>query len=262
MTKTTQPNVVPASSKFGRTLKALHFSLKYPRLTLQQVKETIKHIYAHGILKTSQVKSLNVFELIDPKTEAILSNFQLKEGNVSYYELLIISSLVAFHKPKVVLEIGTFNGNTTLQMALNAPKEAIIHTLDLPPFEVTTKEPILKSDLPFVFEKEKKVRKYIKSQIEHKIKQYLGDSTAYNFKLFTKEGLPEFVFIDGGHSYECVKSDTKKALEILAPGGIIIWHDFIPHYEGIYRYLHELSQELPLVHIKGTSLAYYRKETI
>jgi len=42
---------------------------------------------------------------------------------------------------------------------------------------------------------------------------------------------PDFfdsVLIDGGHSAEVVVNDTRKALEVLRPGGLIMWHDFCP----------------------------------
>lgn len=253
-------NTVPSSGKLLRSLKALNFAVKHPLQTFKQTKSAIKNIYSHGIMQSSRLPGKDIFELIDNKTEAVLSNFQIQNGNVSYHELLIISSLIAFYRPKNLLEIGTFNGNTTLQMALNAPEDAIIHTLDLPPLEVATKEPVLTSDLPFILEKDKRQRKYLNSRASFKIRQYLGDSTSYDFKLFAQNRLLDFVFIDGGHSYECVKSDTQKTLQLLAPGGIILWHDFIPHYSGIYRYLHELRQKLNVVHIKDTTLAFYQKD--
>lgn len=36
------------------------------------------------------------------------------------------------------------------------------------------------------------------------------------------------VLIDGGHQSEVVVSDTQKALQVLRPGGLIMWHDFCP----------------------------------
>jgi len=36
------------------------------------------------------------------------------------------------------------------------------------------------------------------------------------------------VFIDGGHQPEVIVSDTRKALEVLRRGGLIMWHDFCP----------------------------------
>jgi len=39
------------------------------------------------------------------------------------------------------------------------------------------------------------------------------------------------VLIDGGHQPEVVVSDTRKALQVLHPGGLMMWHDFCPHPE-------------------------------
>ena len=36
------------------------------------------------------------------------------------------------------------------------------------------------------------------------------------------------VLIDGGHQPEVVVNDTRKALQVLRPGGLIMWHDFCP----------------------------------
>ncbi len=36
------------------------------------------------------------------------------------------------------------------------------------------------------------------------------------------------VLIDGGHQPEVVINDTRKALQVLRPGGLIMWHDFCP----------------------------------
>jgi predicted O-methyltransferase YrrM len=50
---------------------------------------------------------------------------------------------------------------------------------------------------------------------------------------------PDFfdsVLIDGGHQPEVVISDTRKALEILRSGGLIMWHDFCPYPEVLSRF--------------------------
>ena len=45
-------------------------------------------------------------------------------------EISSVCHLVAARRPRKVLEIGSFRGLTTLNIAMNAP-EAEIHTLDL-----------------------------------------------------------------------------------------------------------------------------------
>ena len=39
------------------------------------------------------------------------------------------------------------------------------------------------------------------------------------------------VLIDGGHQPEVVINDTRKSLQVLRPGGLIMWHDFCPFPE-------------------------------
>lgn len=201
----------------------------------------------------SKIPRKNLSEIVQcPKIK--LENFLSRNGNLSPEELMVIASIVAAYQPKRILEIGTFDGNTTLQMALNAPEEAKIYTLDLPRGEVMTKEPVLDSDLQFISDEKKNQRKFESTEVAHKIEQHFGDSTKLDFSLFSKEGPLDLIFIDGGHSYECVKSDTENALKILSDKGIILWHDFTPSFGGVYRYLNELFENLSLIHIAGTNL--------
>jgi hypothetical protein len=39
-----------------------------------------------------------------------------------------------------------------------------------------------------------------------------------------------------------------------------LWHDYVGpgHIQGVFQYLNELSAELPLRRIEGTSLVFYR----
>ena len=57
------------------------------------------------------------------------------DGNATMSEIVSINSLVAKRAPKV-FEIGTFDGRTSVNMIANAPKDAILYTLDLPETDV------------------------------------------------------------------------------------------------------------------------------
>lgn len=54
----------------------------------------------------------------------------------------------------------------------------------------------------------------------------------------------DLVFIDGGHDYETVRSDTRLAEEIVRPGGVIVWHDYnaVPGI-GVRRLIDELNTQ-------------------
>src|SRR5450432_3577351 len=73
-----------------------------------------------------------IFPLELENGSIVLENFLGHWGNVSIEELCKICLIVKYLKPLNILEIGTYNGMTTLQMALNAPSNSKVFTLDLP----------------------------------------------------------------------------------------------------------------------------------
>ncbi len=235
-------------------LSLLKLCFKRPSL----FKRALKSVYVEGKLLESRIPKASLKEIIHGKSSVILQDAFLKKGNLfSLYELNAICSLASYFNPKNLLEIGTFDGNTTLQLALNTAKNTTIHTLDLE--EGITKMPTSRCDLPYIQNQEKKVRKFQNTEVAYKITQHIGDSTAYDFELFTKEGPLDFIFIDAGHSYACVKSDTENAFKVLSDQGIILWHDYIPWCKGVYSYLNELSLTHTLLHIQDTTLVLYAR---
>ncbi len=70
------------------------------------------------------------------------------------------------------------------------------------------------------------------------------------------------VFIDGDHSRKGVLNDTELALQVIRPGGIVMWHDY--HDLGtvdVRDVLHEIQKEfpdMPLRHVPGTWIVYCR----
>lgn len=70
----------------------------------------------------------------------------------------------------------------------------------------------------------------------------------------------DFIFIDGGHDYDTVKSDTELALKVLSPKGLIIWDDYKPSDPGVFKYLNELNQELELFQVEDTSFVVYNSD--
>jgi hypothetical protein len=231
-----------------RTAKALLNLLRSPKKSLRWVlKEII-------LSDAGRVPKVTLSELLQVVPKIQLDDFVSRDGNLTPAEILAIAAIVADQKPMNLVEIGTFDGNTTLQLALNAPEGAVVHTLDLPPGETVTKEPILSGDLKYILDEKKQWRKFEYKESGKKIQQHLGDSTDFDFSLFKEV---DFAFIDGGHTYECVKSDTENFLPILSKGATLMWHDYTPFFPGVFRYLNELSHTLPLRHIAGTNLCIF-----
>jgi hypothetical protein len=69
----------------------------------------------------------------------------------------------------------------------------------------------------------------------------------------------DLVFVDGCHHYEAVMSDTTNALEILKPGGLLIWHDFANSgdYHDVTRAILDVLPAEEIFQIEDTQLAFY-----
>jgi predicted O-methyltransferase YrrM len=69
--------------------------------------------------------------------------------------------------------------------------------------------------------------RYRNAGFSNRVTQIYCDSREWDTSEFSA-GFFDTVLIDGGHSEEVVLSDTDKALSVMRPGGLILWHDFCP----------------------------------
>jgi predicted O-methyltransferase YrrM len=179
------------------------------------------------------------------------------DGNVTLHELLVIARMVRALRPAVLFEIGTFDGRTTLNMAVNAPADAHVYTLDLPWDQVDATRLRLDSGERVFVEKPTSGKRFLGTESAERITRLFGDSATFDFSPF--RGAADFVFVDGSHAYPYVRSDSKAAVSLLSPGGVVVWHDY-GVWEGVTRALDELYTSAPefagLRHIAGTTLVY------
>lgn len=185
-----------------------------------------------------------------------------ENGNIRISELGILSALAtACEDGSNLFEIGTFDGRTTLNLALNSPSQCKVFTLDLPR-DLETKFAIELGERHMV-EKPKPGLRYekyraIRPAAVGKIQQLFGDSAVFDYVPYAESC--SLVFVDGSHAYAYAISDTQAALKIVKNGGVIIWHDY-GIWEGVTRALEELEQRdgYGLRNIRGTSLVYWKK---
>ncbi|GJG87489.1 hypothetical protein tb265_26700 [Gemmatimonadetes bacterium T265] len=164
-----------------------------------------------------------------------------------------------------LFEFGTSTGRTTYLWARNSPPDAHVTTLTLAPDQVEAYQ-IAEGDSEGALryaaqESAFTCFLYSGTDVESKITQLYGDSKAFDEGPYA--GSCDLIFVDGSHAYSYVQSDTEKALRMLRPGGVILWHDYRdPSFEaatiGVVEYLHRLSHSLPLVRLGSTSLVAYR----
>lgn len=148
----------------------------------------------------------------------------IKPGQVKE-EILGLLKILKNKQPQNILEIGTANGGTFYLFARIAHPQATLISVDLPggPFGGSypeCKTPLYKS---FAGSQQKiyliRADSVQKTTID-KVKEILDNS-----KL-------DLLFIDGDHTYEGVKKDFEIYSQFVKKGGVIAFHDIVPHPLG------------------------------
>jgi protein-L-isoaspartate O-methyltransferase len=191
-----------------------------------------------------------------------LENFLGHWGNISIEEACKICLIVKFMKPKKILEIGTYNGMTTLQMALNAPSDCQVYTLDLDP-ETAKKAKLSELDRlvsqHFSAKFGSEVGSYFKNRNDLNIQQLLGDSTQFDYSTIGNDF--DIIFIDAAHDYVSKKIDSENAFKLIKKGGIVIWHNYADVVcPNVTKYLADISDNYKIYHLRNTYLAIYIHE--
>lgn len=147
--------------------------------------------------------------------------------SADFGEVLQLAAMAKHVNAKSVLEIGTFDGNTTLNFALNIAPESRVTTVDLPPdWDGTYTHASVGGFYDNVTDRKGVGRQYQQvPEAEKKIDQVFGDSGNLDWTKLPNAPF-DLIFIDGNHHKDYVKSDTENALKVLKPGGIICWHDY------------------------------------
>ena len=163
-------------------------------------------------------------------------------------------------------EIGTCTGKTAYLWSRNAPADARIVTLTLAPTQrdhYTVAAGDDPTDVRFALTESNFTEfLYSGSAQASRIEQLYGDSKQFDETPFVDWA--DLVFVDGSHAESYVLSDSAKALRIVKPGGLVLWHDYAGprHAPGVFRALNHLAKTLPLRHVQGTTFAVMRKTAV
>jgi predicted O-methyltransferase YrrM len=185
-------------------------------------------------------------------------------GNVSFEESLVLAYLAESLRPRQIFEIGTFDGFSTYHLAMNGAEDAKVYTLTLP---VDGEGPAaqLARGVDSEYFGDNKTHQELKRRgvgsiyracpAAGKVHQLFGDSLTFDFAPY--RGVVDLVFIDGGHSLECITKDTENALAMLSDRGVIVWHDFNVQHRDVFRFLREFAKTRKTYWIAGTRLALF-----
>lgn len=168
--------------------------------------------------------------------------------SLSWLELIVLSSITRLLSPKAMFEFGTFDGRTTLHLAINAP-EASVHTLDVEKGLYS-----FGSDDDF-FDSTEIGEHVMGSAVGDRVTLLYGDSTQFDTSPYEDEF--DLIFIDGGHAYDIVRSDSEKAFRMGKSGATLVWHDYLV-IDDVTRALLDIGKERELVSLEGTSLVVHK----
>lgn len=222
------------------------------------------------------IKPRVLFQIIEklnstpPIYSAAIPSSQI--GSVTTLESSLLCSLMMICKPKRIFEFGTFLGYTTSLFLLNANEDTKIVSLDLP------KEKNTKKDTPLEFDWDRVqtnddyndafLSHFAQTRGELYLKRFLSDSRLELIKLDSSllaEHLDalnfrrkfDYIFIDGGHSFEIASIDTQNAFEMVSERGILVWHDFGSRlHTQVTEVVKIFAREKLVVSIQSTLLAF------
>jgi len=194
-------------------------------------------------------KAASVFPLIvelktlkrsDPETlvEFSLSHRVIEPLQVRS-EFQRFAKLVAYRKPKAVLEIGTCRGGTLFVLSRLADEGATIISVDLPGGKFGGGYHWLQTPIFKCFPKRGQKLHLIRdnsheTETREKVEHILGGQRL------------DLLFIDGDHTYDGVKRDFTLYSPLVGKGGVVAFHDIAEHSAEtgceVSKYWNEIKQ--------------------
>jgi len=235
---------VPSRARVGAALSAL---CRHPYRFAKAAARLPVELDAAALL--AALPTVDLAELTGPGEVTVAVSSDRGEWSLGATEQMVLASVVKARRITSVFEIGTFNGGTTKLLADSMPEGGHVWTLDLPAAQ---------------FDGAQSVRGFRGRQVgeafkgtsaEERIEQLLGDSLTMDFSPYHCSA--QLVLVDGGHEYENGVADTRAALEIVKPGGVVLWDDFQPYWDGLVRGILDAMHGRPIARLSGTALGVY-----
>lgn len=153
------------------------------------------------------------------------------------------------HKPEHLIEIGTFFGGTLYHWLKENDNLKSVICVDLP---------IGKDDGRYdqMIDSRKKWDDWVMESTvtPHNFYDIKGDSTSINVYnrvhhvSLNHHDKADFLFIDGDHSYEGVKSDYENYQDLVRPGGLVVFHDVIGYWT-VNKFWNEVKKDKKYIEI-------------
>jgi hypothetical protein len=182
-----------------------------------------------------------IFPEIDFTNSAEMLFPMPRDLGISTQELNVISKVVGYVRPKKVVELGTAEGRTAVNIAKQLPQDGELITLDFPPVPG-------KNEIGYF---------YWEQPVKSKIKQVFCGVGTWDSK--PHRASADVVFCDACDLMPGIAAEVFQAFSVIKPGGIIFRHDY-GSTRGITVFWNWLARELPVVNIQGTTLLCLRAD--
>jgi len=157
-------------------------------------------------------------------------------------EMESLLTLLAERAPRTVVEIGTARGGTLWLLSRVAAVDALLISVDLPDRDGAT---------GYRAWRERVYRSF--GRRAQRISLVRGNShdasTVEKVRAALDGRQVSLLFVDGDHSYEGVRADWRAYGSLLAPDGLVVFHDIVPGPEefvgGVPRFWRELRDGRP-----------------
>ena len=240
--------VVSRREYFDAVMKSRHLCVREllkivvpGRWQSADILENICQHYGHRRLLLSEFSVDALFPGLN-ELSVTVSDMPRGSWSTPITDQVMLAKLARLLRPKNILEVGSFRGYTARLLAENTASDCVIHALDINPDHGEA---------------------YLKSPLKSRIRRHIGalkDRAPESLKGISFD----LVFVDADHQFEAVESDTRTILPLLAEGGAIVWHDYsdwgwMSSWNRVPEFLHNLSKEIPVLTIPGTTLALHRR---
>lgn len=144
-----------------------------------------------------------------------------KHGSDIHQHLVTLHNLVTSISAKAVIELGVNTGESTIALL-----EAV----------AATNGKLISVDQHDFSQTRLMLEKYgLTGRWEfHKM-----DDIKFGTEIWPKDKKADIVFVDTSHQYEHTKKEIDVFDQILRPGGIMIFHDTVSHYDGVQKPINE-----------------------
>ena len=247
-----------------RNFSVLLKIIRRPRFTFCAIRNAFSlsdHIYSSQSCWTSGKLPRVPITTIFPDSSAydlqLIRALDRKWMSITIEELSCVLAIAKGVNAKNILEIGTWDGNTALNLAVNTHPARVV-TMDLP-IDFTVDQQ--KSTLAYpvgrlnLTDRKQVGRQLSSHSLGSTVRQVYGDSAVLDWGML---GSPfDLIFIDGCHEYSYVKSDSRNALSHVRDGGAVVWHDYGMN-EDVSRVVDEVVETndgLKAYAVEGTRLA-------